>query len=274
MPQATGLGFAAMDTQAEDRTERDHAPARIARAGWPRSVALRRARLRRWWRGLSRPQEALLLALTCVVALGFANAFVAQPYVIPSGSMEDTLRVGDRVLVDKLAYRSGAGPRRGDVIVFDGVGSFVQDPPEENPVLALARRVGSLFGLAQPPDTDYVKRVIGVGGDRVTCCDVHGRITVNGHPIDESGYLHPGDAASSVPFDIIVPPGRLWVMGDHRSASSDSRDHLGDPGGGTVPVDRVIGRAQWIIWPIDRARSLNRPRTFGSVPSPSGGAHG
>jgi signal peptidase I len=148
--------------------------------------------------------------------------------------MEDTLRVGDRVLVNKLAYRFGSEPRRGDIVVFDGKDSFVQD------------RSG----------TDFVKRVVGVGGDRVICCDRLGRITVNGHPLDEKNYLYPGDTPSRVPFDIEVPEGRLWVMGDHRDDSLDSRDHLGDPGGGTVPVDEVIGRADLIIWPLSRLRSL------------------
>lgn len=263
-----------MDTEAEERMERGHSPVPTGRSGWSRSVALRRARARRWWRGLSRWQEASLLALACVLALSLVNAVLVQPFVIPSGSMENTLRVGDRVLVNKLAYRFGGGPRRGDVIVFDGAGSFVQDPPAENPVLALLRRAGSLVGLAQPAGTDYVKRVIGVGGDRVTCCDRNGRISVNGHPLDESGYLFPGNPPSQVPFDIVVPPGRLWVMGDHRNVSSDSRDHLGDPGGGTVPVDEVVGRADWIIWPPDRARTLSGPAPFSSVPSPSGGTHG
>jgi signal peptidase I len=149
------------------------------------------------------------------------------------------------VLVDKLAYRFGDTPRRGDVIVFDGEGSF-----------------------QQTGGTDYVKRVIGVGGDRVTCCDTAGRITVNGQALDET-YLYPGDAPSQVPFDIVVPDGRLWVMGDHRADSRDSRDHLGDPGGGTVPVDKVIGRAEWIAWPAGHWTKLDRPATFAAVPAPA-----
>jgi signal peptidase I len=213
----------------------------------------------------------VLLAVVCVAVLGLVDAFLVQPFVIPSGSMQDTLRVGDRVLVDKLAYRFGGQPKRGDVIVFDGVGSFVQDPPATNPVTGLLRRVQ---GLVRPDDTDYVKRVVGVGGDRVTCCDRQGRIMLNGEPIDERGYLFPGDAASKVPFDIVVPPGTAWVMGDHRSVSSDSRDHLGDPGGGTVPVGKVIGRADWIAWPPGRVGSLHRPMAYASVPSAAAGGHG
>lgn len=168
---------------------------------------------------------------------------------MPSSSMENTLRIGDRVLVDKLAYRFGGTPRRGDVIVFDGKDSF-----------------------STTSGTDYVKRVIGVGGDRVTCCDAQGRVSVNGHALDET-YLHPGNAPSSEPFDIVVPPGRLWVMGDHRADSADSREHLGDPGGGTVPVGEVIGRAEWIAWPPGHWTRVRRPAVFSDVPAPAG-SHG
>ncbi|MFG2304257.1 signal peptidase I [Actinacidiphila glaucinigra] len=181
-----------------------------------------------------RTQRYALLVVAAAAVVALVNVFVAQPFEIPSGSMENTLRAGDRVLVNKLAYRFGGMPARGEIVVFDGGGSFVQ---------------GS-------GGTDFVKRVVGVGGDRVTCCDSRGRITVNGRPLDET-YLYPGDTPSRVAFDIEVPKGRLWVMGDHRADSRDSRDHLGDPGGGTVPVDKVIGRAEATIWPLGRRRSLD-----------------
>ncbi len=206
-----------------------------------------RERWARWWLTWRR---TVLLSLGCAAALLLVSQFVVEPYQVPSSSMENTLRVGDRVLVDKLAYRFGGTPQRGDVIVFDGEGSF--------------RPSGG---------TDYVKRVIGVGGDRVTCCDAHGRLMVNGHPLDES-YLHPGDAPSAEAFDIVVPRGRLWVMGDHRADSADSRQHLGDPGGGTVPVGKVIGRAEWIGWPVGHWTRLRRPAAFAAVPTPAGGRHG
>jgi signal peptidase I len=182
---------------------------------------------------LPRWQRGAWVLVACAAVLYLVNAFVAQPFLIPSGSMEDTLRIGDRVLVDKLGYRLGEEPRRGDIVVFDGAGSFTQ---EEN-------------------GNDYIKRVLGVGGDRVTCCDKRGRILVNGRPVNET-YLYPGNTPSRVAFDIRVPQGRLWVMGDHRDDSQDSRDHLGDPGGGTVPVDKVIGRAEWVVWPLNRSRTL------------------
>lgn len=193
--------------------------------------------------------RTILLAAAGVTALLLVGTFVAQPFQVPSGSMEGTLRIGDRVLVDKLAYRFGGTPERGDVIVFDGKDSFTPDS-----------------------GTDFVKRVIGVGGDRVTCCDARGRMTVNGRPLDET-YLYPGDTPSRVPFDIVVPDGKLWVMGDHRDVSRDSRGHLGDPGGGSVPVGRVIGRVDWIVWPAGHWARLHRPATFARVPAPAG-AHG
>ncbi|MDB1089647.1 signal peptidase I [Streptomyces sp. ACA25] len=204
------------------------------------------------WRQRSRSLRvwAALLALTVSSGL-LISAFVMQPFLIPSGSMESTLHPGDRILVNKLAYRFGGDVRRGDVVVFDGRGTFTAAQPDGSPL----REAGAAVGLADPGETDYVKRVIGVGGDRVTCCDGQGRLHVNGVPLDER-YLFPGDAPSTVAFDIEVPAGRLWLMGDHRSDSADSRDHLGGPGGGTVAVDKVIGRAEWIGWPASRWGSV------------------
>ncbi|MFF7178976.1 signal peptidase I [Streptomyces sp. NPDC008121] len=208
----------------------------------------------------------------CVVFVLLLSHFVLQPFLIPSRSMEPTLQVGDRILVNKLAYRFGGEPRRGDVVVFDGTGSFLQEAPEQNPVTGLLRDAGAALGLAEPAETDFVKRVVGVGGDRVVCCDKDGRLTVNGVRVEER-YVMFGDAPSKVPFDIVVPQGTLWVMGDHRSQSSDSRDHLGQPGGGMVPVDRVIGRADWIGWPFGRWSEVPESGAFDAVPAPAGG-HG
>ncbi|MER8233876.1 signal peptidase I [Streptomyces sp. NPDC094049] len=209
----------------------------------------------------------------CVAFLLLLSHFVLQPFLIPSGSMEPTLQVGDRILVNKLAYRFGDGPRRGDVVVFDGTGSFVREQPQGDPVTGFLRDGAAALGLAEPDETDFVKRVIGVGGDRVVCCDKDGRLTVNGVPVQER-YVMLGDQPSSVPFDIVVPPDRLWMMGDHRGQSSDSRDHLGSPGGGMVPVDRVIGRADWIAWPFGRWSGVVGSGAFDAVPGPPAGGHG
>ncbi|WP_406495723.1 signal peptidase I [Streptomyces sp. NBC_01604] len=246
-----------MDTEAQpterDRSSRPFDAEEISDTGGPegrsRFVLVRRAAT--WLPG----GRISLTLLVCLLFLLLLSNFVLQPFQIPSGSMERGLRIGDRVLVNKLAYRFGADPRRGDVVVFDGTGYF--------------------------GDGDYVKRVVGVGGDHVVCCDKEGRIEVNGRSVDESTFLYPGDSPSTVSFDVEVPAGTLFVLGDHRSDSSDSRDHLGSPGGGMIPVDDVIGRADWILWPAGHFTRLHRPDAYARVPAPESsepgpadGAHG
>ncbi|MEU9761620.1 signal peptidase I [Streptomyces sp. NPDC047985] len=259
-----------MDTEAKP-SERDRSSAPAA-GSEERSRSARIPRLVRLAASMSWRRTTVLGAV-CLAFVLLLSTFVVQPYLIPSGSMEPTLEVGDRVLVNKLAYRFGSVPRRGDVVVFDGTGSFVREPPPQNPVTGLLHGAAASLGLVEPAETDYVKRVVGVGGDRVICCDRSGRIEVNGSPVTEE-YLYPGDEPSQVRFDIVVPDGTLWVMGDHRSRSRDSRDHLGDPGGGMVPVDMVIGRVDWIGWPPRRMGSLVESGAFTGVRAPTGGAHG
>ena len=192
----------------------------------------------------------VLIAVTLTLLL---RLLVVQAFYIPSGSMEPTLSVGDRVLVSKLAY-VGSAVARGDVVVFDGGGTFAPETPasaSSGLLGRLADAVGGFLGVA-PSERDFVKRVVGVGGDRVACCDAAGRLTVNGAALAEP-CVKAGDPASDVRFDVVVPPGRLWLMGDHRSDSADSRAHLGDPGGGTVPVDRVVGKVVLTFWPVAHA---------------------
>ncbi|MEV0633344.1 signal peptidase I [Nonomuraea wenchangensis] len=208
-------------------------------------------------------KELPVLVVVALVLALIIKTFVVQAFYIPSESMENTLLKNDRVLVNKLVYHT-RDIERGDVVVFSGVdswdGEFQMEEPS-NPVEGFFRWVGTAFGIV-PGEKDYIKRVIGVGGDHVKCCDSKGRITINGTPIDEESYLYPGNVPSDRFFDVTVPPGRLWVMGDHRSVSLDSRSHTGDPGGGSIPESQVIGRAFVIVWPFDRARVLEIPDTF------------
>ncbi|GAB3253128.1 signal peptidase I [Kineosporia babensis] len=194
-----------------------------------------------------------LVAVAVTIAL--IRALVLQSFVVPTGSMEPTVQIGDRVLVSRFSYLT-SDVQRGDVIVFNGAGVF--DPLDDGPdtlLAGLGRALATVFSMPVG-SRDYVKRVIGVSGDRVVCCDAEGRLTVNGTPVDEP-YLAEGNAPSDVKFDIEVPEGRLWVMGDHRSESADSRAYLGAPGGGTVPVDHVVGKVMGIYWPMSRVGGLD-----------------
>ncbi|KAF2777290.1 signal peptidase I [Streptomyces sp. OM5714] len=237
-----------MDTEAQhaerDRSSRPSDSEQPSDSDGPeeRSRSAFTGRITDWVPG-GRITVTLLVLLLFLLLL---STFVLRPFQIPSGSMERGLRIGDRVLVNKLAYRFDGRPQRGDIVVFDGTG---------------------LFG-----DGDYIKRVVGVGGDHVVCCDEEGRVRVNGQSVDESAFLYPGDRPSTVPFDVVVPDGTLFVLGDHRADSSDSRDHLGSPGGGMVPLDEVIGRADWIVWPFGHATHLDRPDAYARVPDAESGA--
>jgi signal peptidase I len=224
-------------------------------------------------RRLSAWQE---LPILIVVALAIAlviKSFVVQPFFIPSSSMEDTLLIGDKVLVNKLVY-DFRGVDRGDVIVFNGTGSWNPPAPVSHPssdpivraydvtLRPLFSSIAGLFGTPADQGTDYVKRVIGLPGDHVACCNAQGLVTVNGVPLHESSYLYPGAAPSAIHFSITVPKGRLWVMGDNRSVSDDSRMRTADPGAGTIPENEVIGRAFVVVWPPSRWRTLPIPATF------------
>ena len=205
------------------------------------------ARRGTFWRELP-----ILLAVAIVVAI-IVRAFVLQTFYIPSESMEHTLNINDRVLVNKLVY-DFRDPRRGEIIVFAAPQTWHTDPN----------------------DADFIKRVIGVGGDHVVCCDASHRIVVNDHPLDEPYLYHdsdsPPDRASPDPFDIVVPAGRLWVMGDNRFHSGDSRDHYVRPAHdiqeATIPVSVVVGRAFVVFWPTNRLTWLSVPDTFARVPDP------
>ncbi|SBT37692.1 signal peptidase I [Micromonospora narathiwatensis] len=191
----------------------------------------------------------ILLGVAILVAV-LVRAFVLQTFFIPSPSMENTLKIDDRVLVNKLVY-DFRSPHRGEVIVFKAPTAWSGNPKGE----------------------DFIKRVIGVGGDHVVCCDRTGpqeRLVINGKPIDEP-FIFPGNKPADQDFDITVPQGRLWVMGDHREASGDSLEHWQQSGEdineATIPEDQVVGRAFTIFWPPSRATWLTVPKQFDGIPN-------
>lgn len=228
-----------------------------------RGIFRRRGRRRRPRAFLAELPGIVIVALLISVLI---KAFLVQAFYIPSGSMERTLLVNDRVLVNKMADKPHE-IERGDIVVFQDPGGWLGGlgAPQKNRIADLFRSAVEFvcIGCAtRAGDDDLIKRVIGVGGDRVRCCDTAGRITVNGVALDEP-YIFPGDEPSATPFDVKVPPGRLWVMGDHRAGSLDSRAHHREDGtSGFVPVDDVVGRAFSIVWPVDRLRMLRAPATL------------
>ena len=238
----------------EDQDEEDEPPSAPARP-----------RHKHFWR------ELLIIVAVAAALTLMVKAFVAQVYKIPTGSMENTLQVGDRVLVNKLIYRF-RGVARGDIIVFSGQDSWGPDAPQpsNNGFVRLWDDVLSDIGL-QSSQTYYIKRVIGLPGDRVGCC-TDGKVTVNGVPLTETSYLYPGDAPSFPFKTVTVPPGHLWVMGDHRGDSADSRYHTSAPGLGAIPEDEVVGRAFLIIWPPSKFRDLPIPSTFNQAALHAGAA--
>jgi signal peptidase I len=261
-------------TDGQDGADGPDAPADSANP--PRSPAAAKARAqsasrkgRSFWR-----EFPVLIVVALAIAL-VIKTFVVQAFYIPSSSMENTLDIGDKVLVNKLVYHFRS-IQSGDIIVFNGDGSWEPEPPSSAPssdpvvrlydvtLSPLFRSIAGLFGTA-PGQTDFIKRVIGVPGDHVACCNASGDVTVNGVALHEQSYLFPGNPPSMQRFSITVPPGRLWVMGDHRSVSWDSRGHMQDPGGGTIPENMVIGRAFMIVWPPSRWRILPIPSTFGQA---------
>jgi signal peptidase I len=198
------------------------------------------------------------LFLTLVI-----KTYAIQAFYIPSGSMQNTLGIGDRVLVNKLVY-DFRGIQRGDIVVFSGDGTWDPGvpPPSDNFFARFGQSVESMFGFSNGQN-DFIKRVIGLPGDKVACCDAQGRLTVNGVALDEKSYLFPGNPPSQQKFSVTVPANSLWVMGDHRDVSYDSRGHrYGFPGGGAISESAVVGRAFIKIWPFSQVGILNIPSTF------------
>lgn len=221
------------------------------------------------------PKQSVLrvlgeLAVIVVVATVLSivlRTFLFQTFYIPSESMEDTLLRNDRVVVTKLAPNL-LEVNRGDIVVFTDPGGWLNNSPqtEQSMLLKFITWVGI---IPEDAGSHLIKRVIGVGGDEVICCSANGLITVNGAEIEEP-YLKEGSLPSQVEFSTIVPDGYLWVMGDSRQNSLDSRFHLGKPGGGSVSLDEVVGIAQLRFWPLDRFGVLSSPsEVFADVPDAS-----
>lgn len=205
------------------------------------------------------------LPVLIVVALALSlviKTYAIQAFYIPSGSMQNTLGIGDRVLINKVVYHTRP-VARGDIVVFNGDGSWDTSPPQgsSNIFSSLLNSIEGIAGASEGGDI-YIKRVIGIPGDHVACCNARGQLTVNGVPLSEGSYLYPGNTPSTTPFKVTVPAGRLWVMGDHRAISYDSRGHMGMPGGGSIPENKVLGRAFVVIWPPSQWGFLNIPATF------------
>jgi signal peptidase I len=229
---------------------------------------------RRHGRVIRRKQMPLWQELPLLLVVAFCLAvlirtFLVQAFYIPSGSMENTLLVGDRVLVNKVVYDM-RDPVRGEIVVFRGTDNWA--PEETQPVsqtfaARLGRTVGDLVGVSRPGERDFIKRVIGLPGDKVACCDGQGRITVNGKPVDEP-YVEENSPRDAPPEPkqctsrrfaaVTVPSGQMFVMGDHRLVSQDARCQ------GPVPIDNVIGRAFVIVWPSNRFTSLSVPENWKS----------
>jgi signal peptidase I len=216
-------------------------------------------------------REIAIVVVGALLASTLLRLFLIQMFVIPSGSMQNTLLIDDRVAVQKVV-----GYARGDVIVFrDDLGWLLPTKVEENPF----RKALIFVGLMPDESANHlIKRLIGMPGDHVTCCDAQGRVSVNGVALDEGSYLYADPTTgrqvdpSSVAFDVVVPAGTVLVMGDHRNSSQDSRCHLADPTDGApgspafVPVGSIVGTAVAVVYPFERLRGLSRPPTFERVP--------
>ncbi|WP_454854366.1 signal peptidase I [Promicromonospora soli] len=214
-------------------------------------------------------KEIGIIVVSALILSWLIKTLLVQPFYIPSASMEDTLTEGDRVMASRLT----PGPfdlEHGDIVVFVDPGDWLPPyvPPERGPVGdALVSFLTTVGLLPQDTGDHLIKRLIGLPGDKVVCCDAEGRVSVNGTPIDETSYIKPGSIPSQDQFDVTVPEDMLWVMGDNRQDSMDSRYNRGKPGGGFVPVENVVGTAFATVWPLNRLDWQSRPDdVFSAVP--------
>ncbi|MFJ6850222.1 signal peptidase I [Streptomyces sp. NPDC091271] len=243
--------------EPEDRPSNDGVPVEAESDGEsPGGGSSAVKKPRSFWKELP-----LLIGIALILAL-LIKTFLVQAFSIPSDSMQNTLQRGDRVLVDKLTPWFGSEPERGEVVVFHDPGGWLEDTatPEPNAVQKFLSFIGL---MPSAEEKDLIKRVIAVGGDTVQC-KKNGPVTVNGKALDDKSFIFEGNSAcDDEPFGPIhVPEGRIWVMGDHRQNSLDSRYHQELPGQGTVSTDEVVGRAVVVAWPINRWATLPVPKTF------------
>jgi signal peptidase I len=202
-------------------------------------------------------ETLVLLAIALLIAIGL-KAFLVQSFYIPSESMEPGFVKNDRIIVQKVSYWGSGQPERGDIVVFQDPDHWLIGQESSPGVIARGLQYVGLY----PTGGHLVKRVIGVAGDHVVCCDEAGKITVNGKALDESSYLPAGTVPSQTPFDVTVPDGMLWVMGDNRMHSGDSRAHVTGATRGFVPVRLVVGKVAALVWPFGRATLIHRPDAF------------
>jgi signal peptidase I len=204
-------------------------------------------------------REFPILVIVALLVSLIIKTFLVQFFYIPSGSMENTLLIHDRVAVDKVPFLSKT-IQRGDIVVFRDPAHWLPDPVSNGESIVLAKISEGLIAVGVLPDPakqHLVKRVIGVAGDHIVCCNNDKLITVNGVAIHEP-YIFKGDNPSDMNFNVTVPKGKLWVMGDHRGASADSRYHTDDINKGMVPVSKVVGRVVSVIWPWRNATIVHR----------------
>ncbi len=199
----------------------------------------------------------ILVVVALVVSL-LIKTFLIQFFYIPSGSMENTLQIRDRVAVNKIPLISRT-IHRGDVVVFRDPANWLSEPfASESPVIVEKLKEGLVaVGILPNPTKQYlVKRVVGIGGDRVICCNKNKKLTINGKESTEP-YIFEGNDPSDLNFDVTVPTGKIWVMGDHRGASADSRYHQDDINKGMVPLNRLTGRVVAVIWPFKNMKIIS-----------------
>lgn len=245
-------------------------PRRARRGSGDRS---RKKRPETFWGGV---REILLILVWAVLIAFVVKTLLVRGFYIPSGSMERTLQLNDRIFVNVMEPTFGP-LERGDIVVFEDSKGWLPAQPdvEGGPADTVYDALAFVGVLPDRTDQHLIKRVVGVGGDRVVCCDDSGRVTVNGEPLDEQdAYLHPGSAPSEVPFEVLVPENHYFVMGDHRDASADSRVHFEElvENSAFISHDDVVGTAFVIAWPLDRFEWLQNPDgVFEDVPDRSAG---